>query len=173
MCHILSWVFGSAHKRTKASRSKSSMYSSGTQPGDSVAVWVPNSWEWVVAALGTLRAGGVLVPVNTRFKGREAAYVLGKARVHTLVTARSFLGTDYVAELAGHRPDLEDLTEIVAMRAESADDATGWDDFVARATPDTIAEVDINVSTDADADSDVVEDAADEAPAGGQDDDQT
>ncbi len=48
----------------------------GLQPGDRVGVWAPNIAEWVFAALGAIGAGGVLVPLNTRFKGAEAAYVL-------------------------------------------------------------------------------------------------
>ena len=49
---------------------------SGVAPGERVAVWAPNSAEWMLAALGALRAGAVLVPLNTRFKGAEAAYIL-------------------------------------------------------------------------------------------------
>ena len=52
---------------------------SGIEPGDRVAVWAPNSLEWIVAALGVTTAGGVLVPINTRFKGAEAAYVLARS----------------------------------------------------------------------------------------------
>src|SRR5436305_8802491 len=40
---------------------------SGIGPGDRVAVWAPNVWEWIVAAMGAQAAGAVLVPVNTRF----------------------------------------------------------------------------------------------------------
>src|SRR5262249_33292719 len=47
---------------------------SGVAPGDRVVVWAPNSLDWIVAALGAYAAGAVLVPVNTRFKGREAAH---------------------------------------------------------------------------------------------------
>ncbi len=53
-------------------RSARAMIASGVGPGDRVAVWAPNTWEWAVAALGVHGAGGVLVPINTRFKGREA-----------------------------------------------------------------------------------------------------
>src|ERR1700674_5405136 len=41
----------------------------GIQAGDRVAIWTFNSYEWVVAFLGIVRAGAVLVPINTRFKG--------------------------------------------------------------------------------------------------------
>src|SRR5215210_652064 len=50
----------------------------GIERGDRVAIWAPNSWEWPIVALGVHTAGGVVVPVNTRFKGAEARYVLAK-----------------------------------------------------------------------------------------------
>ena len=49
---------------------------SGVEPGDRVAIWSPNRYEWLVAALGTLGAGAAVVPVNTRFKGEEVRYIL-------------------------------------------------------------------------------------------------
>src|SRR5258708_12213263 len=48
----------------------------GIARGDRVAVWAPNGWRWIVAALAAHSAGAALVPVNTRFKGEEAAYIL-------------------------------------------------------------------------------------------------
>ena len=71
----------------------------GLEPGDRAAIWAPNLHEWMVAALGVLGAGGVLVPINTRFKGAEAAYVLGKSGARVLFTVTGFLDTDYVALL--------------------------------------------------------------------------
>ena len=67
----------------------------GLQPGDRAAVWAPNSADWIVAALGILGAGGVLVTLNTRFKGTEAAYVLGQAGARLLFTVNGFLDVDY------------------------------------------------------------------------------
>src|SRR5258708_1804966 len=68
----------------------------GLEPGERAAIWAPNIAEWVVAALAVLSAGGVLVPLNTRFKGSEAAYILGKSGARLLFTVTDFLGTDYV-----------------------------------------------------------------------------
>src|SRR3954462_15387623 len=57
----------------------------GVGPGDRVAVWAPNTDRWVIAALGALSVGAVLVPVNTRFKVEEVQHVLG-------ATGRAFFG---------------------------------------------------------------------------------
>jgi HIP---CoA ligase len=88
----------------------------GLGAGDRVAVWAPNCAEWMLAALGLLRAGGVLVPLNTRFKGGEAAYIIRDAGASTLVTVRGFLGADYPAMLAGQ--DTGDLARIILLRDE-------------------------------------------------------
>jgi acyl-CoA synthetase (AMP-forming)/AMP-acid ligase II len=68
--------------------------SAGIGPGDRVGIWAPNMAEWVLAALGLLGAGAVLVPLNTRFKGPEAAYVLRRSRAKALFSVRGFLGID-------------------------------------------------------------------------------
>ncbi len=86
----------------------------GVGVGDRVAVWAPNCAEWMLGALGLLRAGAVLVPLNTRFKGGEAAYIVRDAGATTLVTVRGFLGTDYPAMLAGE--DVGPLGRIVLLR---------------------------------------------------------
>ena len=57
-----------------------------------------------MAFLGLSAAGAVLVPVNTRFKGAEAADILQRSRAKVLVTVTDFLGTDYVAMLRGPVP---------------------------------------------------------------------
>ena len=71
----------------------------GLEAGDRVAIWAPNIAEWVLAAFGALGTGGVIVPLNTRFKGPEAAYVLERSGARFLCTVNGFLGTDYVAML--------------------------------------------------------------------------
>lgn len=118
------------------------MVASGIQAGDAVSVWAPNRWEWIVAGLATARAGGILVPVNTRFKGGEAGYVLATAKVKMLFIADGFLDTDYVASLEDQ--DLPDLVEIVDMTADrvaagaeaprgaSQRNVTAFGDFMAR-----------------------------------------
>jgi len=113
----------------------------GLGPGDRVGIWAPNSAAWIVAALGLWQAGCVLVPVNTRFKGREATDVLGRSGARLLVTVTDFLGTDYLSLLreAGTPPPLELL---VVADGPVADGAVSWGEFVAGADDASVAEAD-------------------------------
>ncbi|PXY33263.1 FadD3 family acyl-CoA ligase [Prauserella endophytica] len=71
--------------------------SAGVGKGDRVAVWAPNSAEWIIAAFGLLTAGGVLVPVNTRFKAEEAGDIIRRSEAKAVLVQKGFLGQDYPA----------------------------------------------------------------------------
>ncbi|MEM7340766.1 MAG: AMP-binding protein [Actinomycetota bacterium] len=107
------------HEIDRAARA---MVAIGVEPGDAVAVWAPNCWQWVVAGLAVSRAGGVLVPVNTRFKGPEAAYVLDKASVRLLFIVNGFLDTDYSGSLDAS--DLPALELVVDLQADEDHEET-------------------------------------------------
>ena len=139
------------------------LVASGVQPGDAVAVWAPNSARWITAALGTLSAGAVLVPVNTRYKGAEAHYLLARARVVLLAVDDGFLGNDYLgmlrradAEATGAvggaagagplLPGLPHLRAVVAFGPSRDPAARPYGDFLAGAAPVDPAEVDARVA---------------------------
>jgi acyl-CoA synthetase (AMP-forming)/AMP-acid ligase II len=116
------------------------MMAAGVGPGDRVAIWAPNGLGWIVAALGAHSAGAAIVPINTRWKGEEAAYVLAAARASVLVTAVGFLGSDTVGMLGAAATPLPHLRRIAVLegwsRPERAPDRAGverWQDFAARA----------------------------------------
>jgi HIP---CoA ligase len=69
----------------------------GLRKGDRVAIWAPNSAEWIVAAFGLLTAGGTLVPVNTRFKEVEAADIISRSGARLVLVQKGFLGLDFAA----------------------------------------------------------------------------
>jgi len=108
------------------------LIATGVEPGEVVAIWAPNIWEWAVTALAVHTAGATLLPINTRWKGTEAAYVLNKTKARLLFTVTDFLDTDYTALLAG-RPDLDALEEQIILRGTVPAGTTGFDAFVARA----------------------------------------
>ena len=60
----------------RAARVAGGLRADGIRPGHRVAIRLPNSIDWVLAFVGGLMAGAVVVPVNTRFTEPEAAYVV-------------------------------------------------------------------------------------------------
>ena len=143
--------------RDLISRLARALIAHGVAHGDRVAIWAPNSPQWIVTASAIESIGAVMVPINTRFKGGEAAYVLGKTRARILFTVSRFLGNDYSPMLrdacggAGEdRPvrDLPSLTKIVCL--DSADfegfqeklaNDSALASRIASVTPDTIADI--------------------------------
>ncbi|OBK84284.1 fatty acid--CoA ligase [Mycolicibacter heraklionensis] len=69
----------------------------GVAKGDRVAIWAPNSADWIIAAFGLLTAGGVLVPVNTRFKPSEAEDIIRRSGAKLVLVEKGFLGLDFSA----------------------------------------------------------------------------
>jgi acyl-CoA synthetase (AMP-forming)/AMP-acid ligase II len=92
------------------------LISEGVQQGDRIAIWAPNCWEWIVALLGLQSAGAVLVPLNTRYKGLEAADILRRSHARMLFTVEGFLGNEYVSMLRATEGDLPNLQRIVLLR---------------------------------------------------------
>ena len=113
-------------------RAAAAYLAAGIEPGDRVAIWAPNCAEWVVALLGLQSAGAVLVPLNTRYKGTEAADILARSRARILVTVDGFLANHYVGMLADH--DLPHLEKIVVLRTEPGMEPPGpaesWEAFL-------------------------------------------
>jgi HIP---CoA ligase len=102
----------------------------GLRPGDPVVIWAPNGWRWIVGALGVHALGGVVVPVNTRFRAADLAYVLKKVRPRVVMLEQGFLGSDFLTMLdeavgTGERPAI--------VRFDEGGEDT-WSDFISLGT---------------------------------------
>jgi acyl-CoA synthetase (AMP-forming)/AMP-acid ligase II len=104
----------------------------GLRKGDAAGVWLPNCPEWVIAAMGVQAAGGILVPLNTRYKAAEIAHALNTTRARFLIHADHFVGIDYGAILAG--AELPFIEHRIAVTL-----ATVGEDAFASATRDPVA----------------------------------
>ena len=105
----------------------------GIEVGDKVAIWAHNVREWVIAAVAIHGAGGVVVPLNTRYKGLEAYDVLTRSHAKLLLGVEEFVGNRYVdmlREEAGERP----LPPIVLLRGGPVEGTSSWADFLATAS---------------------------------------
>ncbi|GAY13525.1 FadD3 family acyl-CoA ligase [Mycobacterium sp. shizuoka-1] len=69
----------------------------GVDKGDRVAIWAPNSAHWMIAAFGMLTAGGIVVPVSTRYKQAEAADIITRSGAKAVLIEKGFLGEDFAA----------------------------------------------------------------------------
>ena len=78
----------------------------GIGKGSRVGILIPNSADFLVAALGVTRVGAVLVPVNTFSQTRELGWLLRHADVTHLIAHPSFLNNDYLERLEAALPGL-------------------------------------------------------------------
>jgi fatty-acyl-CoA synthase len=93
------------------------------RPGERVAVWAPNSPEWVILEFAAALAGLTLVTVNPAYQGDELAHVLGHSEADGLFLADRFQDRDMPAVLADVRGRLPRLRDVFSFG--------GWDAFTA------------------------------------------
>jgi long-chain acyl-CoA synthetase len=85
-------------------RAASGLRSRGVRPGQTVTLYGPNSWQWVVAYHAVLRAGAVVNPINVMLTPPEVAYVLADCRSVAVLTSAAHLPK--LAELAASLPEV-------------------------------------------------------------------
>ncbi|CAH0991271.1 3-[(3aS,4S,7aS)-7a-methyl-1, 5-dioxo-octahydro-1H-inden-4-yl]propanoyl:CoA ligase [Sinobacterium norvegicum] len=101
----------------------------GVDKGDRVAIWAPNVYEWIIAALGLQLAGAILVPLNTRLQGSEAADIIRRSGAQLLFTYPALEKGDVLDMLAG---EALGSVKTVLLRGEDAR-AESLSDFIASA----------------------------------------
>lgn len=91
----------------RSTRVAGGLRAAGVAPGDRVANRLPNGVDWVLGFWGTLLAGAVAVPVNTRFAPPEVEYVVSDSgAVHVLEPGAALPDGDPVAETGQGHQDL-------------------------------------------------------------------
>ena len=125
-----------AELRHEVRQAAAAMIDLGVRAGDRVAIWSPNTWHWVVACLAATYAGGVLVPLNTRYTASEATDILSRTGAALLFASGEFLGADKSASI--DRDSVPELRHIVRVPIEKNDGT--WDEFTGRGTDLTPAD---------------------------------
>lgn len=92
------WTFAMLWSRARAAAA--AFHAAEIGKGDRIAIWAPNSRDWIVVALGAMIVGAAIVPMNTRLKGREAGDILRRTGACYLFTVGVFLGIEYPILLA-------------------------------------------------------------------------
>lgn len=90
----------------------------GIEPGQRVAVWLPNVSAWLAAFLACARIGAVAVSVNTRFRSHEVADIVGRSGARALLFWPEFRGIDFAAILAECDPRAIERLESAIVYSE-------------------------------------------------------
>ena len=87
------------------------------QPGDRVGIIGDNSLEWVVSAIGALKTGGVVVPLNNRFTPEELRYLIDDSGP-SLVLGDDAHRDRITAAVQGTQIPVRRLEDFAALRHE-------------------------------------------------------
>jgi len=107
----------------------------GIEPGDRLAVDLPNWPEWIVALLATAKLGAVFVPVYPSLGYHELRYQLRNTEASLAVAAESLGEIDYLElfeDLIGELPDLQYLVSVGREEFWYDDRVFQFSDLVAR-----------------------------------------
>ncbi|EWM44401.1 AMP-binding enzyme family protein [Bordetella holmesii 41130] len=72
------------------------MHEQGARRGERLALWMPNSMEWLITFLACAWLGMTVVAVNTRFREHEVAHLLERGRCTWLAMWPDFKGLPFV-----------------------------------------------------------------------------
>jgi fatty-acyl-CoA synthase len=86
------WSFAAFLAETD--RAAAALLAAGVAPGEHVAVWMGGVPAHLFVLFALWRLGAVPVPINTRFRAREMAYVLAQSEAATLVAEARIGATD-------------------------------------------------------------------------------
>ncbi|QCS43040.1 long-chain fatty acid--CoA ligase [Natrinema versiforme] len=111
----------------------------GVGEDDRVALYLPNVPPFLIAFHGTLRAGGVVVPMNPQYKAREIGHLLGDSEAKVVVA---------LADLVPFVKEVQDETSVehVVSIGGEAEGATEFEEFLERGVPDIADRADDDVA---------------------------
>lgn len=98
------WSF--AQLAAEIDRAGRALIAAGVAPGDHVCVWLGNRPEFVFLFFAIAKIGAVLVPINSRFRTRDMAYIVTQSDATTLIAATAEGPVDYAGMIAELLPGL-------------------------------------------------------------------
>ncbi len=91
----------------------------GVSAGDRVALWLPNVPAWLATFFACAQLGAIAVAVNTRFRSKELADIVGRSGCKVLVYWPGFKRADFAGVLAScPKSDLATVSSVVVYAEE-------------------------------------------------------
>lgn len=97
----------------------------GVRRGDRVAIWMPNCLEWVVSFFGAVRAGAVVVPLNTALAGSEAEYQIRQSGSTVIICGSDVRGR-HLAQEALELSAMTEVGTVVCAGGPAPEGARSW-----------------------------------------------
>ena len=134
------------------------LMAAGVRPGDHVALWLQNRAEWIFGMFALAKIGAIQVPVNTRFRTHDLAYLLKQSDTRFLIACDKSGPVDYLAMIREvvrlpdtgcdiHDPDYPELHRVILLGGPGHDGCVGWDDLLAGA--DSVSDEALRARADA------------------------
>jgi len=124
------WTF--AELAAEVDRVARGLIALGVEPGERVGLWMLNRSEWIATAFAVMKIGAVLLPINTRLRTDDVAYILGQSETATIVLAERSGPIDYLAMVrALPAAQVPHLRRRVVLGGAPAADIVAWDALLA------------------------------------------
>ena len=147
------WTF--RHLQDQVDRTARGLIHLGVRPGDKVSLWMTNRPEWLYTLFAVAKIGAVLVPINTRFRTADMAYVVRQSDSTTLITLDCSGPVNYLEMVQEVCPGISgpssggpisetfpELERVVVLGENQCPGAYGWDSVMAAA--DEVTQDDLN-----------------------------
>jgi len=113
----------------------------GLQPGDRLAVTLPNTPAYVITIFAAAKAGLILVPINVRRDRADALARLAKTKPKALITfsdPKQFNGVDHLEMALGMRASLPELSFVISTsvtKSQKKDGVISWNGLLKDTAP--------------------------------------
>ena len=127
------------------------LHNLGVEPGDRVAVQLPNWPEFVVSTLAVAEAGAVLVPISPNCSARELRFTLRNSEAAVAISAENWDGVDYLQRFESLLTRLPDLQYVVTVGEEDLwydDRIFQFEDLIASGRGREIPPADVDLRRD-------------------------
>ncbi|MFC0316459.1 AMP-binding protein [Gordonia phosphorivorans] len=114
------WTYREFHAQVRALAA--GLRRLGLTPGDRLALWAPNRWEWVMTQFAAAEAGVVLVVLNPSYRRHEVAYALNQSGASVVFSATAFRDSAYAQMLEDVRAEVPDLRSVILFESPAFDD---------------------------------------------------
>ena len=117
--------------RWEVERAAKGMIKMGIQKGDKIALWAPNTPEWIIAQHALTKIGAVFIPVDPGAGQEDVRYILEQSGSKGIVMAKGVDGESYVDTILAVRDHLPLLEHVFVVSPHPYPELMAWAELTA------------------------------------------